>query len=327
MAGAIRWGILSTGWIAQSFTSDLVLGGHTVAAVGSRTIESATRFAAGHGIPVAYGSYQELVRDPDVDIVYVATPHTFHAENAILALAAGKHVLVEKPFSVNAREAKEVVDLGLSRGLLVMEAMWTRFLPHVVRIREILAAGTLGEVSAFQADHTQNVPKDPAHRMNAPELGGGALLDLGIYPISFASHLFGTPHTVQSAATFQSTGVDARVAANFQYADGQMATTYSALDARGRNSATILGSKARIEIDATWYAPTSFRVIATDGEILETFETSITGRGMQYEAIEAERLIAAGQTGSPLMSPDETVSIMRTLDEIRSQIGLVYPGE
>ncbi len=189
----IRWGILATGWIAQTFTKDLVLTGRDVRAVGSRTLESAQAFADEFGIPNAYGSYEELAADPDVDIVYVSTPHAFHAENAILLLNAGKHVLVEKPFTLNAAQAREIVDLAASKGLLVLEAMWTRFLPHIVRIREIIAAGTLGELRQFDADHRQKAPTDPQHRMNALELGGGALLDLGIYPISFAAHLFGTP--------------------------------------------------------------------------------------------------------------------------------------
>jgi predicted dehydrogenase len=323
----IGWGILSTGWIAHTFAADLVLDGHRVAAVGSRSLESAQAFAGEYGIPGAYGSYEELVADPAVDIVYVATPHSFHAQNAILALNAGKHVLVEKPFTLNAREAQSVVDLAASKNLLVLEAMWTRFLPHISRIREIIESGQIGTVSAFIADHTQKLPTAPEHRMNNLELGGGALLDLGIYPISFASFLFGTPQHIESSATFSATGVDARVAAIFRYGDGQFANTYSALDASGRNIATILGSEGRIEIDKTWYSPTTFRVVNGDDEIVESYVSEVTGRGMQYQALEAERLIRAGEIGSTILSPAESVSIMQTLDDIRSQIGLVYPGE
>lgn len=323
----IRWGILATGWIAGAFTKDLILTGRTVKAVGSRTLESAAAFAAEHGIPNVHAGYEALAADPEVDIVYVSTPHAFHAENAIMMLEAGKHVLVEKPFTLNASEARRVVDLAASKGLLVLEAMWTRFLPHVVRIREIIGAGTLGELRSFRADHMQKVPTDPRHRMNALDLGGGALLDLGIYPISFAAHLFGTPETIQSSARFQAGGADSQVATVFRYADGQLATTISALDTLGPNTATIVGTDGRIDIDAVWYSPTTFRVVDSSGEVIESFDGAVEGRGMQFQAFEAERLIRAGAIASDVLSPEETVSIMATLDEIREQIGLRYPGE
>jgi predicted dehydrogenase len=328
VAETIRWGILATGGIAHTFATDLRGAGLTIQAVGSRSQESADEFAAEFGIPNAHGSYEDLVADPEVDIIYIATPHPFHADNAKLALSAGKHVLVEKPFTLNAREAREVVDLAAAKNLLVLEAMWTRFLPHVVRIREILAAGTIGEVRGFIADHTQDITDDPAHRLNALELGGGALLDLGIYPISFAAHLFGSPHTIHASASFKETGADASVATIFKYADGELASTYSASDTRGSNTATILGKEGRIEIDGVWYTPTTFRVISSTGEVIETFDSSeFVGHGKEFQAKEAERLIRAGRTASDILSPSESVSIMETLDEIRRQIGLVYPGE
>jgi predicted dehydrogenase len=328
VAETIRWGILATGGIAHTFARDLKWAGLTIQAVGSRSQESADAFAAEYGIPSAHGSYEALVADPEVDIVYIATPHPFHAENAKLALNAGKHVLLEKPFTINAREAREVVDLAAEKNLLVLEAMWTRFLPHVVRIREILAAGTIGEVRGFIADHTQDITDDPAHRLNALELGGGALLDLGIYPISFAAHLFGTPQTIQASASFKETGADASVATIFTYADGELASTYSASDTRGANTATILGKDGRIEIDGVWYTPTTFRVVDSTGEVVETFDSSeFADHGKEFQAQEAERLIRAGRTASDILSPSESVSIMETLDEIRRQIGLVYPGE
>ena len=213
-----RWGILGTGGIARQFTRDLLLTGHTVTAVGSRTRESAERFAALFELPAAHSSYESLVADPSVDLVYVATPHPFHYPNARLALEAGKHVLVEKPFTLNAVQAQQLVSLAADRGLLVLEAMWTRWLPHMARLREIVAAGTIGEVRSMSADHTQRLPDDPGHRLNALELGGGALLDLGVYPVSFASQLFGPPQSIQATATFKETGADAQVATMFRYA-------------------------------------------------------------------------------------------------------------
>jgi predicted dehydrogenase len=196
MSSTFRWGILGTGWIAEMFVTDLKATGIAVTAVGSRSQESADEFGSRFDIPSRHPSYEALVADPEVDAIYVATPHPMHAENALLAIAAGKHVLVEKPFTLNARQAAEVAEAARRAGVVVLEAMWTRFLPSMVRIREIIAAGTIGEVRTLIADHDQLLPSDPAHRINNPELGGGALLDLGVYPVSFAVDLFGAPTRV-----------------------------------------------------------------------------------------------------------------------------------
>jgi predicted dehydrogenase len=324
---AARWGILSTGGIARQFTRDLLLTGHTVAAVGSRTRESAERFAAHFELPAAHASYESLVADPSVDIVYVATPHPFHYPNAMLALEAGKHVLVEKPFTLNAAQAQHLVTYAADHGLVALEAMWTRWLPHMARLREIVAAGTIGELRSMSADHTQRLPDDPGHRLNALELGGGALLDLGIYPVSFASQLFGAPQSIQAVATFKQTGADAQVATMFRYPGGQIATTYSASTTRGPNVAVVLGSDGRIEVDSVWYTATGLRVYDKDGTLIENFRPAVDGRGMQYQAVEAEQLVSAGQIASDVLPPRETVAIMATLDTIREQIGLRYPDE
>ncbi|MCU1442845.1 MAG: oxidoreductase [Cryobacterium sp.] len=327
MTDAIRWGILATGGIARAFTSDLVLNGFSVQAVGSRSQESADAFAVEYGIPTAHPSYEALVADPDVDIVYISTPHPFHADNAALALNAGKHVLIEKPITLNAREARGIMDLAKAKNLLVLEAMWTRFLPHMIRVREILAAGTLGDVHTLILDHTQDLPDDPEHRINSLALGGGALLDLGIYPISFASDVFGRPETILASASFKDTGADAQVATIFRYPGGQIASTLSASDTKGPNTASILGTEGRIDIDAVWYSPTSFRVLNSSNEVLEEFDSEVRGRGMHFEAAEAEQLIRAGRISGDILSTDESVAIMETLDIIREQIGLRYPGE
>jgi predicted dehydrogenase len=327
MTKTIRWGILATGGIAHAFTQDLILDGHTVQAVGSRSLAAAEAFAAEFGIPTAHGSYEALAADPEVDIIYVSTPHPFHAANATLALTHGKHVLIEKPLTLNAGEARDITELAAEKGLLVLEGMWTRFLPHMRRIREIIAAGTLGEVHTLIADHTQDLPDDPGHRLNSMELGGGALLDLGVYPITFASELFGTPETILAAATFKATGADAQVATTFRYPGGQIALTLSASDTAGTNTAVILGTLGRIEIDAVWYSPTSFRVLNSRGEVVESYESTVPGRGMQFQAVEAERVIRAGLIESDLLPVAEMVSIMETLDAVRERIGLRYPGE
>lgn len=323
----LRWGILGPGGIAHAFTRDLRTAGRDVVAVGSRSAESAQAFAAEYDIPHAHGSYDELVADPDVDIIYIATPHPFHAEQAILALEAGKHVLVEKPFTLNAAEAARVRDVAAERGLLAMEAMWTRYLPHMVRIRELVAEGALGDVRAVFADHTQKLPTDPTHRLNDLALGGGALLDLGIYPVSFAWDILGAPTAISAHARLGDTGADIEVATIFTHASGALSTTLSAARSAGPNTASIVGTEARIDIDSVWYNATSFRLVAPDGAVLESFESAVEGRGMQYQALAAERFVAAGVTDSDILPIDETVAIMATLDEIRRIVGVVYPGD
>ncbi len=327
MTERLRWGILGTGLIAHMFTSDLTLAGFAVSAVGSRTQGGADAFAAEFGIPRAHASYEALAADPDVDVIYVSTPHPFHAENALLALEHGKHVLVEKPFTLNADEARRVVDVATAKGLVVLEAMWTRWLPHMVRVREILAAGTLGEVRAVIADHDQKLPLDPEHRLQNPALGGGALLDLGIYPVSFAWDVFGAPTTVHAISSPTATGVDRQTAIILGYPGGEQAVLHTQLDARGPSTAVIVGTEARIEIHPVWYTPTSFAVIDPQENVLEHFEAEVPGRGMQFQAAELERLVATGATVGDVLPPEETVAIMGTLDEVRRQIGLRYPGE
>ncbi|MEO7722122.1 MAG: Gfo/Idh/MocA family oxidoreductase [Pseudolysinimonas sp.] len=327
MTDGLRWGILGTGGIAASMASDLLLTGHTVTAVGSRTQAGADAFAATHGIPKAHPSYEALVADPEVDAIYVGTPHPYHAANATLALEAGKHVLLEKPFTINAAEAHAVVDLATSKKLVVLEAMWTRWLPHMIRIRELLASGALGELRALIVDHDQKISTDPQHRLQNPDLGGGALLDLGIYPVSFAWDVFGEPSSVYALSSPTPTGVDQNDAIVLGYSSGAKAVINTVLDAVGPNTAVIVGTEARIEIDRTWYFPTSFSLIGPDGTVIERFEHAVPGRGMQFQADELERLVAAGEIAGTILPPTQTVRIMETLDEVRRQIGLTYPGE
>ncbi len=306
-------------------TGDLLLAGHTVTAVGSRRPEASQAFAAEFGIANAHGSYEALVADPEVDVVYVATPHSHHAANAILAIEAGKHVLVEKAFTLTQAEAQRVADAAEQAGVVVMEAMWTRFLPHMVRLREILASGILGEVRTVLADHTQALPTNPEHRLQNPELGGGALLDLGIYPVAFAVDVLGMPQGVHAHAALTPTGVDRQTAMILDYADGRQAVLHTALDTAGPNRAAVIGTEGSIEIDRTFYVPTSFTVRDRDWNEIERFESDVEGRGMQFQAAEMERRIA-GEAASSLPL-DETVAIMSLLDEVRRQIGVRYAAD
>jgi len=323
----LRWGIIGTGFIADLFVSDLLANGFSVAAVGSRTEGSAQEFADRFGIPAVHASYEALVADDSVDIVYVSTPHPFHFANTTLALNAGKHVLVEKAFTINASDAAALVALAEEKNLVVLEAMWTRFLPHMARLRELIAEGVIGQVRTVIADHNQSLPSDPSHRLQDPALGGGALLDLGIYPVSFAWDILGKPTSVSAIASKTPTGVDRQTAIILGYADGQQALLHTALDTAGPNTASVIGTEGWVAIERVFYEPTAFTVYNTAGDVVERYESQVSNRGMQYQAAEVENLVRAGKLAGDTLPPSETVGIMETLDEIRAQIGLTYPGE
>lgn len=314
MPDPVRWGIVGTGGIAAAFARDLELtDSGVIVAVGSRGAESAERFGEAHGILNRHASYEAVVADPGVDVVYIATPHPWHHSNTMLALEAGKPVLVEKPFTMNAGEARELVAAARERGLFLMEAMWTRFLPHVVEIRRLLAEGALGPIVSLTADHGQWFPKDPAHRLFAPELGGGALLDLGVYPVSFASMVLGAPKHIVSVIEPAFTGVDGQTSMIFSYSGGAQALLTCTSFARSPTRASIVGTEARIEVDTDFYAPTSFTLTTRQGERTR-FEQPHEGRGLRHQADEVARCLGAGLLESPFMTLDETVSVMETMD-------------
>src|ERR1700722_4079407 len=315
----VRWGILGTGGIASSFASDLRLSDSGVAvAVGSRSQAAADRFADNFGIARRHDSYESLVADPDVDVIYVATPHPMHRDNAILALRAGKHVLVEKPFTMNAAEAREVVAVARERGLFAMEAMWTRFLPHVGVIREWLGKGLLGDVVTVTADHGQWFAEDAGFRLFAPELGGGALLDLGVYPVSFASMVLGKPSRIVSISDPAFTGVDAQTSMLFGYDSGAQAVLTCPLRAKAPPRAAIGGPDPRIEVHGDFRAPACVPLIPREGERV-VVESAHEGRGLRHQAEEVAGRLAAGEVESPFMPLDETISIMETMDTVLKQ--------
>ncbi len=312
----LRWGIIGTGSIARTFAHDLTLvAGGDLVAIGSRTTSAAVAFAREFGVERAHGSYEALVADPGVDVVYVATPHPFHYDNARLALAAGKPVLVEKPFTMTAVQARDLVELARASGLFLMEAMWTRFLPHVVAIREILARGELGEIVGVEADHGQWFDTDPTSRLFAPELGGGALLDLGVYPVSFASMVLGAPSRVSALVTAASTGVDAQTSMLLGYEGGAQAVLTCTSRARSATRASIVGTEARLDVEGDFYAPSSFDVVTRSGtRSRHDFVTA--GRGLHYEAAEVTRCVLEGRVESSVMPLDESVAVVATLEQI-----------
>ncbi|MDX2851509.1 Gfo/Idh/MocA family oxidoreductase [Streptomyces sp. PA03-3a] len=325
----VRWGILATGGIAASFAEDLreLKDDAEIVAVGSRRLESARAFADRFGIPRAYGSWTELADDEGVDVVYVATPHSAHRVAAGLCLRAGRSVLCEKPFTVNAVEARELADLARTHGRFLMEAMWTYCNPVVRRLTELVAAGAIGEVRSVHADFGLAGPFDPGHRLLDPALGGGALLDLGVYPVSFAHLLLGEPDEVQAWAHLTEDGVDDNTGMLLGYDSGAMAVLSCSLTADTARTAVVTGSTGRIEVPAGFFHPDRF-VLRREGREPEEFGAPDDGlRGLQHEAAEVMRCLRAGERESPLVPLEGSLAVMRTLDTVRDRIGVRYPGE
>jgi predicted dehydrogenase len=298
-----------------------------VVAAGSRSLERAQAFATEFGAARAYGSYEALVADAEVDAVYVASPHSLHHEHALLALSAGKPVLVEKAFTRNAAEAVEVVEAARAQGLLAVEAMWARFLPHYDVVRRCLEEGLLGDVTAVAADHGQLLYPDGPERLADPALAGGALLDLGIYPVSFAYLVLGAFTAVQATGTLAETGVDAGETIGVTGPGGAIGTLSSTMLAKTPCTASISGTAARLEIDGLFYEPNAMRLIGPDDRETDRHEPPSREHGLAYEAAEFARLLGDGRTESDLLPLDETVAIMRVLDEVRRQLGVHFPGE
>ena len=315
----VQWGVIGTGSIARVFAADLAFSDSgEVVAVGSRSRATADRFADELGVAGRYDTYEALVAAPEVDAVYVATPHPMHHAHAGLAIDAGKAVLVEKPFTMNADEALDLVRAARARDVFLMEAMWTRFLPPVAQIRRLVANGTLGEIVSVHADHGGWFPEDAGSRLFAPELGGGALLDLGVYAVSFASMVLGTPERIVALHDPAFTGVDAQTSMLFGHARGAQAVLTCTLAANGPTRAAIVGTEARIEIERPFYAPTAFTLIPRDGEAARS-EWSCEGVGLHHQADEVARCLAEGLRESPLMPVDESVSVMATMDAVVAQ--------
>ncbi|MFF6984288.1 Gfo/Idh/MocA family protein [Streptomyces sp. NPDC008343] len=327
-APALNWGVTGPGRIAGLFVEALqTYTAQQVVAVGSRDAARARAFADRFGIPAAYEGYADLLGDERVDIVYIASPHSGHFEQALRAIEAGKHVLVEKAFTRNAREAEQLVQAAREQGVFLMEAMWTRFLPHIDVVRQVIDDGMLGEVHTVIADHGLPAKPDPAHRLFAPELAGGALLDLGVYPVYFAAMVLGPFTSVLAAGTKTSTGVDGQTSIVVTNAAGAHGVLNTTLFARTPTTASIMGTDARLEIDGRFYAPAAVRLIGRDHELIDSFVPAQLDGGLCYEAAEAARCIAAGRLESDLMPLDETLRMMHVLDGIRRDLGITFPGE
>jgi predicted dehydrogenase len=320
------WGIIGTGGIARAFAQDLtLLSGHTIAAVGSRSLENAQKFSETFS-GTAYGSYEELVADPSIDAVYIATPHPAHHDNVVLALNAGKPVLCEKPFSVNAREAQSMIDAAALNRVALMEAMWARFLPHYAKVCEIVDSGVLGPILSIHADHGQRLADQGIPRLIQPDLAGGALLDLGIYPVSFAHMILGKPTQITSQAVMTDKGVDARTSMIFTYEGGAQAVLTTTMIEQTPCRAVVAGLNGWLEIDRTFYSPAAMRVVLNDGTITE-YPNTYKGHGLREQAETFKQLVRSGDLESHILSWADTLDIMKTLDTVRAQIGLKYPFE
>jgi predicted dehydrogenase len=328
-APSLRWGILAPGGIARAFAAALrARTGQHLQAVGSRSLPRAEDFAHEFGVSTAYGSYAEVVSDPEVDIVYVASPHSEHRAQALLAIEAGKPVLVEKAFARNATEAASVVAAARARGVFAMEAMWTRFLPQVDVVRQCLDQGLLGEVLTVMADHGQRLYPGGPQRLSDPALAGGALLDLGIYPVSFAHLVLGDFESVTATGQLTELGVDAQDAITVTTAAGGMGVLGTTMLVKTPTTASLCGTRGRLEIDGDFYGSHAVvRLVASDGSELDRFEPRDPTHGLHFQAAEVARRIDAGELESPLMPLDETVAIMTALDQVRAQVGVRFPGE
>ena len=322
----IGWGILGPGSIAHQFADGLqATPGAKLVAVGSRTQEKADGFADKYGIANRHASYESLAADPDVHAVYISTPHPQHKAAVLLCLEHGKAVLCEKPFTVNAKEAEEVIASARAKDLFVMEAMWSRFFPAMARVRELIAGGAIGEARMLQADFGFRTGVNPEGRLFSPAMAGGGLLDVGVYPISLASMLFGTPTAVAGVAQMGETGVDEQAAVSLMYSGGQIAALTTGIRINTPQEAQILGTDGSIKMHAPWWKPTKLTVNANGKS--EDIDVPFEGPGMNYEAAEVGDCLRAGKTESDILPLSETLSIMRTMDILRGQWGLKYPME
>jgi predicted dehydrogenase len=327
MANAVRWGILGTGKIARAFATALKdVPNAVLAAVASRSLDRAQAFAREFGAAGAYGSYQELAGADGIDLVYIATPHPQHADNALMTLRAGKGVLVEKPFAMNLREAEQVVTLARSRRLFLMEAMWTRYLPAFDEVRRVIASGEIGAVRQVVADFGFTASVGPEHRLFNPELGGGALLDLGIYPLSLATALLGPVADIKAQAELGETGVDVQTGFTLRHERGGMSVCSCSFQARTPCELTVSGERGHVRMNTMFHRAKSVTVALEDGSS-RTVDTPYLGNGYVHEVIEAQRCFAEGLLESPRMRLEETLALMGVMDEIRRQIGLAYDND
>jgi predicted dehydrogenase len=321
-----NWGILGCGKIARKFSNDLkLLPNARLYAAASRDYRKAADFASEVGYEKAYGSYEEIVADPLVDVVYVASPHSHHYEHVLLCLQHGKAVLNEKAFAITLKEAKEMVETARNKGVFLMEAFWTRFQPSFVKTLEIIRSGELGALKLVRSDFAFNAPKDPNNRLYNLELGGGSLLDIGIYPVFAALSVLGKPLHIKALATFATTGAEESIAMAFRYPGGELASLYSSFAANSFVTTEYNCEHGSVRLARRWMTPTTLTVWHDDNRE-ETFSFEQPGNGYQYEAAHVMECLDAGRTESELLPLGFSLDLMETLDRIRKEAGIVFPG-
>ncbi|WP_020526128.1 Gfo/Idh/MocA family protein [Flexithrix dorotheae] len=326
MEKEIRFGILGLGRIAKKFAEALEkANGARLAGVGSRSLDKAKAFAEGFPSEHVFGSYQELIQSPDIDAIYIATPHTSHCENTIQCLENKKAVLCEKPFAMNAKEVQKMISSSKKHKTFLMEAFWTRFIPSFLKAKELVTNGEIGEIISIQADFGFRANFNPEHRLFNKSLGGGSLLDVGIYPVFFATHFLGEPKKIIASAKIGDTGVDEQLSVLLEYSSGKRATLTSSIVSNNSVEANIFGSKKRIRLNGEWHCPTNISLFA-DRTNFENIDFDYNGRnGYEYEIEEVVKCLREGKTESDLLTHSDSQKLIRVLDNIRKEINLVYP--
>lgn len=321
----IKWGILGTGWIAHKFTTALqTVENSEIYAVGSRSIESAQKFAVEFNIPRAYGTYEELVSDPDIDVIYIGTPHNMHVENTLLAFNHNKNVLCEKPLGVNLKEATVLIETAKEKNLFLMEALWSRFLPNIIKTKELIDSGEIGEVKLLTASFSILSDNGPEHRHYNIDLCGGTVLDTGIYNIFLSLLLLGKPKSFTAMAGLSEQGGDNSCSYTFKYEKDTLAVMYSSFLAETPVVAEIHGTKGKILLEHLWFCPGNVRLIYRDGEE-KIFEFDFKSNGYEFEAEEVVSCILAGKKQSDLWSWNDSLQLVSQMDSIRKACGIVYP--
>ncbi|XOV81212.1 MAG: Gfo/Idh/MocA family protein [Aestuariibacter sp.] len=323
----LRWGIIATGKIAHTFVQDLQLSSNSqITAVTSRQLHSAQAFAEQYGIPNAFSDIQEMLHHPEVDVVYVATPHPYHKDAVLTSLASGVHVLCEKPLTLNSSDTYRCIEAARKQQLFLMEAVWMRFFPAIHKAKQLLEDGAIGTPQMLDAAFCFNKPFDAKHRLFSPELGGGALLDLGIYPISLAQFLFGKPLSWTGHCLLGETGVDDFMDVTFEHENSVKAFLRASSRFDAPITATIVGTQGNIYIHERFHHPAKI-TLAKHHQAPETFDFAYSGNGYQFEIAEVERCLKSGKTESSLMSWQDTLTTMEIMDDLRKQWGIQYPGE
>lgn len=321
-----RWGILAPGNIAHKFAAGLqFVPGAELHAIGSRDEIKARKFADQYHAPVSYGSYEALAKDPEVDIIYIATPHVFHMENTLLCLKHGKAVLCEKPLAINSFQVETMIQSAKENNSFLMEALWSRFLPNINRAKELAQSGKIGIINHLEADFGFKAEYDPHSRLFDPALGGGALLDIGIYPLFFALYLFGEPIEVESEAKLAATGVDEHCKVKLKFSGGETADLFFTVTESTPVEARIKGDQGEIYLPNRWYQPVNLAVTTEDGS--EDIVSDFVGNGYNYQAVEVMNCLEKGSNESSKWSHNDSLQLMRLMDKIRGQCGIEYPAD